>query len=80
MKGLKLHLSMHYKHAHSTNSYTQLPTDSALMLAYEHIVTQNKNNRNKIYLNVAMKTIVVTIGNITYNFVIIIIIIIKCFI
>ena len=60
---------MHCKHAHNTDSNTQLPTDSGLERAYEHIVTQSKNNRNMIYLNVAMKSIVGTIGNITYNFV-----------
>ena len=55
-KRLKLHLSMHYKHVDSTDSYTYLPTDSALVRAYEHILTQNKNNMNIIiYLNVVMK-------------------------
>ena len=36
---------------------------------YEHIATQNKDNINIIYLHVAMKSIIGTIGNNTCNFV-----------
>ena len=47
---------MHCKHAQNTDSYAQLPTDSGLVRAYEHIVIQNKNNRNMTHLNVAKKS------------------------
>ena len=47
---------MHYKHAHNTDRYTKLPTDSALARAYEHIVIQNINNTNIMYVNVVMKS------------------------
>ena len=36
---------------------TQEPTDSAWVLAYEHIVTQIKNNIHIIYLNVVGKAL-----------------------
>ena len=53
-----------------TQSYKRLPTDSVLVSAYEHIVAQKKKqNTNMIYLNVAMKSIVNSLGNNTYNFV-----------
>ena len=57
---------------HNTDSYiyTQQPTDSALVLAYDYIVTRNKNITDIIYLNVVTKLIVgTTENNNTYNFV-----------
>ena len=43
-------------------------TVSALVLTYEHIVTQNKNNADMIYVNTVVKSIVGTTDNNTYNF------------
>ena len=60
---------MHYKHAHNNDSYTQLPTDSALVRAYGHIVTRNKNNTNVTHLNAVTKSIVKIMENNTYSFV-----------
>ena len=41
----------------------------AMVLAYGYIVTQNKNDTDIIYLNVVVKSIVVSTENNTYNFV-----------
>ena len=41
-----------HSHAHNTNSSTV--TNSARVLAYDGVVTQNKNNSNIIYLNVVV--------------------------
>ena len=48
---------------------TDYPADSTLVLAYGHIITQNKNNRNIRKLNVVIKPIVGTNENNTYSFV-----------
>ena len=53
---------------HNTDIYKRLPTNSTRVHAYEHIVTQNMNNTNIMYLNVVMKNIAGTIRNNTYNF------------
>ena len=47
---------------------TYYPTDSTLVLTYEHIITQNKNYTNIKKLNVVIKTIAGTDENNTYNF------------
>ena len=42
--------------------------NSALLLAYDYIVTQNKNNTDIIYLNIVVKDTAVTTLKNTYNF------------
>ena len=47
---------------------TQKTTDSARVSAYEHLVTQVKNNTGVVYLNVLGKSILRTIENNICNF------------
>ena len=57
-------------HMHTIHRATCYPTDSVVVLAYEHIITQNKKiNKNITKLNVMIKTIVGTNENNAYNFV-----------
>ena len=48
-------LSVHYTHAHNTDRYTVINSFCLGACVYEHIVIQNRNNTDLIYLNVVVK-------------------------
>ena len=53
---------------HTKLTVTHKPTDSALVLPYERIVTQNKNDADVICLYGGVKSIVGIRESNTYNF------------